>query len=157
MPVGVTTPTLIKAGCFEADSINIINTALAAANTSPGIVGTTLNNSAVPFGNYTTGGTAVTLLPAGAPAGTYRITISAVITTTFTGATAVQHNLGWTDDQGARTQTNALGALTAGTNQLVTATVRSTGAAAITLTEVGTVSNATAGAMAITATVERLA
>lgn len=156
MPVGVVTPTIVKAGALEADNINILNTALANANTSAGVVGTTLNNSAVPFGNYTTGGTAVTLLATGAPAGTYRVTVYAVITTTFTGSTAIQHNLGWTDDKQAQTQTNAMSALTAGTDQILTTTVRSTGAAAITLTEVGTVSNATGGAMAITAVVERL-
>lgn len=146
-------PTLIYEGAFTAETRNALNTAFT--NTA-GIVGTPLNNSAVPFGNYTTTGTAVTLLPTGHVAGTYRITVSAVITTTFTGATAVQHNLGWTDDQGARTQTNALGALTAGTNQLLTTTIRSAGTAAITVTEVGTVSNATAGAMALSAVVERI-
>lgn len=155
-----TLSTLFKAGCFDNDNINALNTNLTNINTafsnSPGLVGTPINNSAVPFGNYTTAGTTVNLVATGAAAGTYRITIYAVVTTTFTGATAIQHNLGWTDDQGARTQTNALGALTAGTNQILTTTVRSTGAAAITLSEVGTVSNATAGVMALSAFVERL-
>jgi hypothetical protein len=144
--------TLVKVGAFEADTLNALNTAFV--NTA-GLVGTPVN-AVVPFGNYTTTGTVVTLVPAGAAAGTYRINIYAVVTTTFVGPTALQHNLGWTDDQAARTQTNALGALTAGTNQIVTTVIRSTGAAAITLTEVGTVANATAGAMALSVFVERL-
>lgn len=149
---GLTT-LIVKQGCFDADVANSIN---GAFTNTPGIVGTTQNNSAVPFGNYTTGGTAVTILPSGSPAGTYRITVYAVITTTFTGATVVQHVLGYTDDQGARTVTFALGALTAGTLLTSTNTFRSTGAAAITITEQATVSNATAGAMALSVTLERL-
>jgi hypothetical protein len=155
-----TLTTLFKAGCFDNDNINALNTNLTNVNTaftnSPGIVGTPINNGALAFGSYTTGGTSNTLLATGHAAGTYRITVYAVITTTFVTSTAIQHNLGWTDDQGARTQTNALGALTAGTNQIFTTTVRSTGAAALVLNQVGTVANATAGAMALSAFVERL-
>lgn len=162
-PAATAPTTLFKAGCFDNDNINALNTNLTNVNTaftntianSPGLVGTPINGT-VAFGNYTTAGTAVTLVAATAPAGTYRITIYAVVTTLFTGATALQHNLGWTDDKQAQTQTNALSALTAGTNQIITTTVRSNGTAAITLTEVGTVSNATAGAMALSAFVERL-
>lgn len=144
---------LFKAGCFDNDNINTLNTNLA--NTS-GQVGTPVNNSAVPFGNYTTTGTAVTLLPSGHPAGTYRVSLFAVITTTFVTAANVGHTLGWTDDQGAHTQANTLGALTAGTLQTVVTNVRSTGAAAITVTELAGTSNASAGAMALSVVVERL-
>ena len=144
---------LVKEGCFDADNRNAVNAAIAA---TPGLVGTAVNGT-IPFGNYTTGGTVVTLLPAGHAAGTYRLSISAVVTTTFVTAANVGHTLGWTDDQGARTQVNTLGALTAGTNSLVTIPVRSTGAAAITVTEIAGTSNASAGAMALTVTVERLA
>jgi len=145
--------TLVKVGCFEADTLNALNTAFT---NTPGLVGTSVNSTAVPFGNYTTAGTAVTLLPATAPAGTYRVSISAVVTTTFVTATTVGHTIGWTDDQGARTQANALGALTAGTNSLVTTVIRSNGTAAVTVTEIATGSNASAGVMALSVTVERL-
>lgn len=153
---GLSVSTLTKQGCFDADVMNALNTTLGNLNAGTGgIVGST-NNGAVPFGNYTTGGTALTLVASGAPAGTYRVTIYAVITTTFTGATTVGHTLGYTDDQGARTTTNALGALTAGTLLTSTQTIRSTGAAAITVTEIATGANATAGAMALSVVVERL-
>jgi hypothetical protein len=156
MPGTALTP-LFRQGAMDNDAMNAINTAFTTivANTG-GIVGTPINNSALAFGSYTTGGTANTLLASGHAAGTYRITLYGVITTTFVTSTAIQHNLAWTDDQGARTQTNAFGALTAGTNQIVTTTVRSTGAAALVLNQVGTVANATAGVMALTAIVERL-
>lgn len=155
----ITAPTLVKAGCLEADTLNILNTALGGVNTAlastPGVVAN-VNNGAVPFGNYTTAGTSVSLLASTGPAGTYRVSVYAVITTTFTGATAVQHVLGYTDDQGARTVTFALGALTAGTFLTSTDTFRSNGTAAITILEQGTVSNATAGAMALSVVLERL-
>jgi hypothetical protein len=156
--------TLFKSGCFDADNINAINTNLTNVQTgltntqsqSPGLVGTPINNAAVAFGNYTTGGTANTLLAAGHTAGTYRVTMYQVITTTFTVATTVGCTIGYTDDQGARTVTNALGALTAGTLVSSTTTFRSTGVAAITATQIATGSNAGAGAMAHSAFVERL-
>lgn len=154
----ITAPTLVKAGCFEADTIGILNTALSGVNTAlastPGIV-SNINNAAVPFGNYTTAGTSVTLVPIGAAA-TYRVTVYAVISTTFTGATAVQHVVGYTDDQGARTSTFALAALTAGTLLSSTVTFRSTGAAIVSLLEQGTVSNATGGVMSLSVVTERL-
>jgi hypothetical protein len=157
MPGQTAPTTLFKAGCFDNDNINAINTNLTTMNSqTSGLVGTPINSSALAFGSYTTGGTAITLLATGHAAGTYRITVYGVITTTFVTSTAIQHNLGWTDDQGARTQTNAFGALTAGTNQILTTTVRSTGAAALVLNQVGTVANATAGVMALSAFVERL-
>jgi hypothetical protein len=145
--------TLVKAGALEADTLNALNSAFSS---TAGVVGTPVNATAVPFGNYTTGGTVVTLVPAGAAAGTYRVNIFAVVTTTFVTATTVGHTIGWTDDQGAHTQANALSALTAGTFQTVSTIVRSTGAAAITVTEIATVASATAGAMALSAFVERL-
>lgn len=155
----IAAPTLVKAGCLEQDTLGVLNTALTGVNTalasSPGILAN-VNNAAVPFGNYTTAGTTVTLLPSTAVAGTYRVSIYAVITTTFTGATAVQHVVGYTDDQGARTVTFALGALTGGTLLTSTTTFRSNGTAAITVLEQGTVSNATGGAMALSVVVERL-
>lgn len=154
-----TLTTLFKAGCFEADTINALNTNLTNVNTaftnSPGLVGTPINGS-VAFGNYTTGGTSNTLLASGHAAGTYRISVFAVITTTVTTAANIGHTLGWTDDQGAHTQANQMSALTAGTTQTVVTVVRSTGAAAITLTEIAGTSNAGAGAVALSAFVERL-
>src|SRR5262249_50916026 len=113
-------------------------------------------NGTVAFGNYTTTGTAVTLLASGHAAGTYRISLFAVVTTTFVTAANVGHTLGWTDYQGAHTQANTLSALTAGTFQSVAFVLRSTGAAALTVTEIAGTSNASAGAMALSAFVERL-
>jgi len=140
-------------GCFDASAASDLSGVLNANFAS--LTGTAVN-ATVPFGNYTTAGTSVTVLPAGQPAGTYRISLFAVITTSFATSTAIQHVLGWTDDQGAHTQTNALSALTAGTFQTVSTMVRSTGTAAITVLEQATVANATAGAMALSVVVERL-
>ena len=153
---GTALTALTKQGCFDADVMNAINTNATniVANT-PGLVGTPINGS-VAFGSYTTGGTSNTLLASGHAAGTYRISVFAVITTTITTAANIGHTLGWTDDQGAHTQVNTMGALTAGTTQTFVTVVRSTGAAAITLTEVAGTSNAGAGAVALSAFVERL-
>jgi hypothetical protein len=149
--------TIVKQGCFDADVVNalnanIVNTSFPNAPT----VAATFSNSAIPFGNYTTAGTAVTLLAAGHPAGTYRVTMYAVITTTFATAANVGHTLGYTDDQGARTQTNTLGALVAGTTLSSVGNLRSTGATALTVTEIAGTSNATAGVMALSVIVERV-
>src|SRR5262249_53972975 len=91
---------------------------------------------------------AVTLLASGHAAGTYRVSVFAVITTTFVTAANVGHTIGWTDDQGAHTQANTLSALTAGTFHTFVTNVRSTGAAAVTLTELAGTSKVWGGGMA---------
>lgn len=106
---------------------------------------------------------AVNMLPATAPAGTYRITLYGITTTTFVTNTQETITFGWTDDQGARTVVYTTAALTAGTqlpplsstisNSL---TFRSNGTAAVTYTPAVTGSAATAGAMAVSILVERL-
>jgi len=157
MPQVAGPSTIVKQGCFDADVVNALNANMVNSSfpNDSTIVGT-VNNSAVPFGNYTTAGTAVTLLAAGGAAGTYRVTIFAVITTTFVTAANVGHTVGWTDDNGAHTATNTLGALTAGTFLSSTNVFRSTGAAAITVTEIAGTSNASAGVMALSVICERL-
>lgn len=151
------TTTIVKQGCLDADVVNAINqNTLNAGFPNDGFIAGSYVATAEPFGNFTTGGTAKTVLAASSAAGTYRVSIFGVVTTTFTGATAIQLNSGWTDDQGAHSSTHAFGALTAGTVLTAVDVIRSTGAAAITVTEVGTVSNATAGAMALSVVLERL-
>lgn len=107
---------------------------------------------------------AVTMVPAGAPAGIYRITLFGVVTTTFTTGTAFVFTFGYTDDDQAETVVYTGAALTAGTkippvsstvsNSI---TIRSTGVAAITYTPSGTGSAFAAGVMAVGIVVERLA
>lgn len=159
----VTAPTtLFKAGCFDNDNINTLNTNLTNFNTgftntlanSPGIVNT-VNLSAAAFGIWNTAA-AVNLAAASAPAGTYRITLYLVITTTFVTNTAVVATFGWTDDQGARTLVVTGGALTAGTTMIGSQLIRSNGTAAITYTPSVTGSAATAGNASVSAILERL-
>jgi hypothetical protein len=115
-------------------------------------------NGAQPFGSYTTAG--VSLLSTNQPAGTYRLSLYGVITTTLTGnsVAAPGITLGWTDDDKA--QTNApvfTGGTAAGNICQLTYTFRSTGTAPITLTGVCTTGNPTAGASQVTAVLERIA
>ena len=72
---------LVKQGCFDADTKKQVN-ALAAAND---ILVATSQNAAFGYAGF---GTAITLLPATAPAGTYLCTIYGVVTTTITVATS---------------------------------------------------------------------
>src|SRR5271166_1928884 len=93
--------SLVKQGAFDNDIMAQIN-ALQAANDilianvnapNPYVSGTTglgfaLFNSAA----------AVTLMPIGAPAGTYIVSLYAVLTTAFATNTNWVITLGWTDD-----------------------------------------------------------
>lgn len=142
---------LFKQGCFDADNVNALNTALTA---TPNLVGN-LSLAAQAFGVFNTGA-AVTLLPAGHTAGTYRVSFYIIITTTFVTNTAVTGAWGYTDENGANTVTVTGAALTAGTQLISTQLIRSTGAAAITFTPAKTGSAATAGVASYSATVERV-
>ena len=107
------------------------------------------------FGVFNTGA-AITLLPSTTAAGTYRVSMYVVITTTFVTNTAVTGAFGWTDDNGAQTLTVTSGALNAGTTLVGSQLIRSSGTAAITFTPAKTGSAATAGAAAWTVVVERV-
>jgi|ERR1700675_4433593 len=113
---------------------------------------------------YTSFGTAITMVnpaPGGAavgifPAGTYEVSVYAVITTTITTATSWSFVLGYTDDQGAKTPTATTSStMTAGAVQQGTYLFRSTGATALTFTP--TSASAAAGAIAFTVVLQRLA
>lgn len=132
----------------------------------PQIVAAVNANSA--FGVFNTAA-AVTLAPAGAPAGIYRLTAQLVITTSFVTNTEVVMAFGWTDADQASTLTLTTAAKTAGTYLPATAggaitalvpnsqTFYSTGATAITYTPSVTGTAATAGAAQVSIVLERLA
>src|SRR5262249_6672007 len=148
MPTGTNAglSALVKQGCFDADSVNALNSNLAA---TPGIV---FSNALT--GQLATGfGSAITILPSGFAAGTYRLTIGAVVTTTITTATSWLFTLAYTDDQGARTPTvTTSSTMTAGTSQSGSYTFKTTGATALTYTP--TAASAGAGAVAYSILVE---
>lgn len=98
----------------------------------------------------------VTLVPITSVAGTYRISLYGVTTTTFVTNTEETITFGWTDDQGARTLVLTTAALTAGTTLIGSQLIRSTGAAIVTYTPAVTGASATAGAMAVSIVVEQL-
>lgn len=155
MPGQPAAVTLFKAGCFDNDNINAINTNIANINAnSPGIV-SSINLATQGFAVWNTAA-AVNLAAATAPVGTYRLTMYLTITTTFVTNTAVVATFGWTDDQGARTLVITGGALTAGTTMVASQLIRSAGTAAITYTPSVTGSAATAGAASVSAVLERL-
>jgi hypothetical protein len=108
----------------------------------------------------TSGSAAITLLAATAPAGTYRLTAYAVISTTFSGnsVATVPITIGWTDSVHAQTNATILagGTLTANFEQQGVLTINSAGTAAITITPSATTGNPTAGAMNVYITIERL-
>lgn len=99
---------------------------------------------------------AVNLLPATAPAGTYRVSLYMVTTTTFVTNTEEVITFGWTDDDQAQTLAFTTGALTAGTTLVGSQLIRSAGTAAITYTPSKTGTAATAGVNALSIVVERL-
>jgi hypothetical protein len=150
MPGTALTP-LFKQGAFDADAMNAVNAALVniVANT-PGIVATSVNTAA-----SATAFAAITLLPSTAAAGTYRVTVYGVITTTITTATSWLFTLGWTDDKQAQTSTLATSStMTAGAFEQGSNLIRSAGTAAITITP--TAASAGAGVVAFSVLVERV-
>lgn len=144
--------TIFQEGAFSSDVRNSLNTSLSnMAATAPNMVAT-INNSAFPFGSF---GTAITLLAATAPAGTYRVTIYGVVTTTITTATSWLFTIAYTDDKQAQTPTVCTSStMTAGTDETGTLLFRSNGTAAITVTP--TSASAAAGAIAYSLVLERL-
>jgi hypothetical protein len=143
------------------NSWNVQNVSFGNASLSaPQVVGV-LNSAAVGFADYTTAGVLIsTLLPAGAPAGTYRLSLYGVITTTLTGnsVAAPGLTLGYTDDDQAVTKETVFsGGTAAGNVAELVYVFRSTGAAAVTLTGVCTTGNPTAGVTAVSAVLERVA
>lgn len=146
MPTGF--PTIVKQGCFDADVANAINAITAA---TPNIV-TTNQNAALAFGGFNA---AITLLPSGHAAGSYRVSVYGVVTTTITVATSWALTAGYTDDQGARTFTvSTSSTMTAGAAEGGSTVVRSTGATALTITL--TAASAGAGVVAYSVVVERV-
>lgn len=106
-------------------------------------------------------GAAVNMLPATAPAGTYRISLYGVTTTAFVTNTEETITFGWTDDDQAQTivittTAKAAGTITPATTAVNSWMIRSNGTAAVTYTPAVTGSNATAGVMAVSILVERL-
>lgn len=99
---------------------------------------------------------AVSLLPTTAPTGTYRIGLYMVATTTFATSTEEVITFGWTDDYQAQTVAYTSSAQTHGTITLGSQLVRFVTGTALTYTPSVTGSAATAGAMAVSITVERL-
>jgi hypothetical protein len=136
---------------WAIQAVSLANSSISA----PQIVGAI--NGAQPFGSYTTGGTS--LFSATLPAGTYRLSLYGVITTTLSGnsVSAAGITLGYTDDDQAATKATAYSALTAGATAQVVFTFRQTGAAAVTLTGTATTGSPTAGASQVSGIIERLA
>lgn len=101
--------------------------------------------------------TPVTLVAAAAGnAGTYRVTVIEIVTTTFVTNTTTNITIGYTDDAAAQTIVVSPAALTAGSEATTNSVFRSTGAAAITYTPKVTGTAATAGAASFSVVVERL-
>ena len=139
---------LTKQGCFDADNMNAVNTALAA---TPGIVAS-LSNAALAFGSFNA---AVTLLASGHTAGTYRVSVYGVVTTTIVTATSWALALTFTDDQAARTDTITTNStMTAGQIQGASSLIRSTGVTALAVNLVA--ASASAGVVAYSVLVERV-
>lgn len=138
---------LSKQGAFDSDLESQVNTNFNVQDT---IVATS-QNAALGFASF---GTAITLLPATAPAGTYTVSVYGVVTTTITGATSWAFILGYTDDKQAQTATvSTSSTLTAGTSEQGQVFFRSNGTAAITITP--TAASISAGVVAYSVAVQR--
>lgn len=124
----------------------------------PPIVGVA-NLSAQGFAVFNTA-TPVTLVAAGAGnAGTYRVSVNLIITTTFVTNTQVQIQVKATDDAALQTFTTITTSITAGaagSDVQSTTFFRSTGATAVTYTPSVTGTAATAGVASFSVVVERL-
>ncbi len=141
-------PALFRQGAFDADAMNAINTNFA---NTPNIVATQ-SNAALAFGSFNA---AITVLAASHPAGTYRVSVYGVVTTTITTATSWALTLTYTDDQAARTNTISTNStMTAGAIQGASSLIRSTGATALAVNLVA--ASAGAGAVAYSVVVERV-
>lgn len=139
--------TLIKQGVFDSDLESQVN---ANFMVQDAIVATS-QNTALAFGSF---GTAITLLPVNAPAGTYTVSVYAVVTTTITGATSWSFVVGYTDDKQAQTGTvSTSSTLTAGTAEQGQFFFRSNGTAAVTVTPTAT--SISAGVVAYSIVVQR--
>jgi hypothetical protein len=136
---------------WSVQSVALANSAISGPQVVAAI------NGAQPFGSYTTAG--VSLLSASLPAGTYRLSLYGVITTSLSGGSvsAAGITLGYTDDDEAQTKASAYSAITAGGVAEIVYTFRSTGAAPITLTGTATTGNPTAGASSVSGILERIA
>jgi len=151
---------LVKQGCFDNDVMSQVN-ALQAANDvlvanvnapNPYVSGST----GIGFAAFNSAA-AVNLIPVASAAGTYLVSLYAVLTTAFATNTNWVITLGWTDDQQAQTLALVNSAtLTQGTLVQTTATIRSTGVAAVTYTPSKTGSAATTGVVALSITVQRV-
>jgi hypothetical protein len=144
---------------YDANTNAWVVMSVATANdtiSAPQIAGSFINTTA-PFSDFTTAG--VSLLSLTLPAGTYRFSLNAIVTTTLSGnsVSAAGLTIGYTDAGGAETKTNALSAITAGGNVSAVYTFTSTGTAPITLTGVATTGNPTAGVVDVSAVLERIA
>lgn len=153
---GQTAPsTIIYEGCFDAAARGQINTAFTTVNTNLTNSGTIVASTTLLTQAATGFGTPITLLATGHPAGTYRIAIYAVVTTTITTATSWLFTLAFTDDKQAQTPTlSTSSTMTAGAVEIGNQLIRSTGATALTYTP--TAASAGAGAVTWSIVVERL-
>lgn len=153
IPTNYYTP-LIKQGAFDADLMNQVN-AIAAANDI--LVAAAVSPvGGTGFAVFNTGA-AVTLLPAGHPAGFYEVNLYAVLTTAFATNTTWNFKLGFTDDGTAQSPIFATSStLTINTALFAAYSFRSTGATALTYTPGITGSNATTGVVAFSLAVQRL-
>ena len=151
---------VVKQGAFDNDVMSQIN-ALQAAND----VLVANVNAPNPYVSGTTGlgyalfnsASAVTLLPSTTPAGTYLVSLYAVLTTAFATNTNWVITLGWTDDYQAQTLAMVNSStLTIGTLVQTTAVIRSAGTAAVTYTPSKTGSAATTGVVALSIAVQRV-
>jgi len=147
--------TLVYDAAFNEWAIQAVSNS-GDAISSPQIVGSFINTTA-PATDFTTAG--VSLLSLTEPAGTYRVSINAIVTTTLSGnsVSAAGLTIGYTDANGAETKAEALSAIAAGGNVSAVYTFTSTGAAPITITGTATTGNPTAGVVDVSVVVERIA
>jgi hypothetical protein len=144
--------SLVKQGAFDADAENQLNALIAsndilvASSQNSNLLGTAL-------------GSAITLLPATAPAGTYLFNCYGVVTTILAGnsVSGFSFVLGFTDDNKAQTPTAAtVSAVAAGTGLSGSYLFRSNGTAAITFTPTALTGTPTSGALAYSVTLQRV-
>ena len=113
------------------------------------------DNAALGFAVFNSAA-AVTILPATALTGTYRISFYMVPTTTFATSTEEVITFGWTDDKQAQTAVFTSSAESAGTITQGDQMIRTVTGTAVTWTPSVTGSAATAGVMAISIVAEKM-
>ena len=149
---------IVKQGALDNDVTAQLNALIAASDilVASATSGTPGAGTALSYTAFNTA-SAVTLLPASHPAGTYIVNLYAVLTTAFATNTTWNFSLGFTDDYQAQTPVAFTSStLTIGTVLQGTYMVRSTGVTALTYTPGKTGSSATTGAVQYSITVQRI-